>query len=233
MSSHSTIAFVFARGGSKGLPGKNVRILGDRPLIAHTIDIALKTREVSRIVVSTDDEAIAEAARNAGAEVPFTRPPELASDTAPEWKAWQHAIQWVTENWGAFSTFVSLPPTSPFRSTSDIRDCIQRLHATPEVDIVLTGTPAARSPYFNMVKLTNGLASLAAEGERINHRQAAPQLFDLTTVAYAAKPEFVLQNSHIFDGRVGMTEVPAERALDIDTQWDFEIAEFLWQKNNG
>ena len=158
------------------------------------------------------------------------RPAELASDSAPEWKAWQHAIQWVMDNWGPFATFLSLPPTSPFRSTEDIAACVQRLHTAPDVDIVLTGTPAARSPYFNMVKLDDGLASLAADGERINHRQAAPQLFDLTTVAYAAKPEFVMQSSHIFEGRVGMTEVPVERALDIDTPWDFEIAEFLWQK---
>lgn len=227
------VAFIFARGGSKGVPGKNIRNLGDKPLIAHAIETAQQTDLVESVIVSTDDGAIADVARQYGAEVPFNRPIELSTDHAPEWAAWQHAIQWFTENRGSFDTFLSLPATSPFRSTEDVSKCLETIHRNEDVDVVLTGAPASRSPYFNMVELDeNGLAHLAASGDRVAHRQLAPVLYDLTTVAYVARPEFVLRASHIFDGRVGFVEVPAERALDIDTELDFQIAEFLWQRNH-
>ena len=224
-----TVVFIFARGGSKGVPGKNIKILGDRPLIAHTIDVARATPGVDAVIVSTDDPAIADVARRYGADVPFMRPADLAGDTSSEWLAWRHAIEAVRTLYGPFELFVSLPATSPFRNVDDVRAVIDAMHADPAADIVITVTPANRSPYFNMVKLdASGYADLVIRSEgQVTRRQDAPDLYDITTVAYAARPAFVLRANGLFDGAVKTVTVAPERALDIDTPFDFRIAEAL------
>lgn len=218
-------AFVFARGGSKGIPRKNVRLVGGKPLIAHAIGVALRCPGLGRVLVSTDDEEIAAVAREYGAEVPFLRPPELAGDTSSEWLAWRHAIDWVEQHQGPFDLFVSLPATSPLRSVEDVQACIALLRNSPELDIVVTVRQAERSPYFNMVKLdAQGHARLVIEASGLTRRQDAPALYDMTTVAYVARTSFVKTQPGIFAGRVGVVEIPAERALDIDTPYDFRLA---------
>lgn len=227
------IAYVFARGGSKGVPGKNLRLLGGRPLIAFPIETALASGLFERVIVSTDSENIAEVARRYGAETPFVRPAELATDTASEWFAWQHALRETERLYGLPDMFVSLPATSPFRNTGDVRRCVDRLEAQPMVDIVITGRKAERSPWFNMVSLDDeGLARVVIQPDgQIVRRQDAPEVFDVTTVAYAAKPGFILASKGLWDGRVGLVEVPAERALDIDTPFDLFIAECIARAN--
>lgn len=222
-------AFVFARGGSKGLPRKNIKLLDGRPLIAHAIDVARACPSLDGVIVSTDDAEIAEVARSFGAEVPFLRPPALASDTASEWLAWRHAIEWVQQYRGDFDIFVSLPATSPFRAVEDVEACIAILRDDLTVDVVTTVKKAERSPYFNMVALErDGSARLAIRAEgSLTRRQDAPQLYDMTTVAYAARPDFVLKRDGLFDGHMRVVEVPPERALDIDTPFDFALAEHI------
>lgn len=224
-------AFIFARGGSKGIPGKNIKPLAGKPLIAHAIEVALQCPGLGRVTVSTDDTEIADIASVFGAEVPFMRPAELASDTASEWLAWRHAIDWVEQHQGEFDIFVSLPTTSPFRSTEDVAACIALLESDPETDVVVTVKKAERSPYFNMVKLdTSGYASLVIPPQgRVLRRQDAPAVFDMTTVAYVARTSFIKRCSGLFEGRMRAIEIPAERALDIDTPYDFKLAEFLAQ----
>lgn len=228
----SAIGFVFARGGSKGVPGKNLRPLGGRPLIAHAVQTALASRHLTRVVVSTDDPAIAEAARQAGAEVPFLRPAELAQDASPEWLAWRHAIAEIERRDGrAFDAFVSVPTTSPLRAPTDIDACIERF-GVGDCDVVVTVSPAHRSPYFNMVTLDpQGLARLVIPPEHaIATRQTAPKVYDMTTVCYVARPSFVMTANGLFEGRVAAVNVPAERALDIDTELDLTIAEALYAR---
>lgn len=220
------VAFIFARGGSKGLPRKNLLPLGGKPLIVHAIETALALSRVARVVVSTDDEEIAAVARTAGADVPFMRPAALAADDAPEWLAWQHAIRALREAGEAVDVFLSLPPTSPLRLPADIDCCLDALFGG-NADIVITVREAERSPYFNMVRRDDdGSVRLAVEG-RYHRRQDAPELFDITTVAYAADADFVLSATRIFDGRVRAVEIPRERALDIDTRFDMLTAEAL------
>jgi len=227
------VGAVFARGGSKGVPRKNLRLLAGKPLIAHAIQSALVSEIINRVIVSTDDVEIASVARQYGAEVPFMRPPELAGDESPEWLAWQHALRALSEN-GApeIEVFVSIPPTSPLRAIQDIDACVQALRES-DADIVITVKPAERSPYFNMVSLDEGgNARLVIQPEGTLHRrQDAPPVYDVTTVAYAARPDFVLGAKSIFDGKVKAVVVPAERALDIDTELDFQFAEFLLSKS--
>lgn len=223
----STYGFIFARGGSKGVPGKNIKPLGGLPLIAHSIRAAQESGRIDRIIVSTDDESIADVAREYGAEVPFMRPAELATDTASEWDAWRHAVTQV----GDFDVFVSLPCTSPLRSASDVQRCVD-VFAEGESDVVVTVRHAERHPSFNMVTMDEqGYASIAMPLEgTITRRQDAPTIFDMTTVAYVTSPQFILSENAIFQGRVRAVEIPAERAVDIDTELDFAFAEFLMER---
>ena len=143
-----TFAFIFARGGSKGLPGKNIKDLGGLPLLAHGIRLAQAMDRVERVFVSTDDDQIAAVATQFGADV-IDRPAALATDTASEWMAWQHAIEHVRALGLDFDVFLSLPATSPLRNAQDVGNCLDALQA--DIDIVITVTPSARSPYFNMI----------------------------------------------------------------------------------
>jgi CMP-N-acetylneuraminic acid synthetase len=221
-------AFVFARGGSKGLPRKNILPIAGLPLMVHGIRTAQQLDNIEGVFVSTDCNDISAVAKDAGAEV-IDRPAELASDTAPEWLAWQHAIRTVEERHGHFDIFLSLPPTAPLRKIKDIKNCLMALRT--HVDIVITMTAARRSPWFNMVSRDpSGLVTLLAGEGAISRRQDSPQCFDMATVAYAAKPQFILSAERIWDGNVVGVEVPIERALDIDTPFDFAIAQFLMEQ---
>jgi N,N'-diacetyl-8-epilegionaminate cytidylyltransferase len=224
-NSPRTIAFIFARGGSKGVPRKNVRLVDGLPLIAYSINTARQSRLVQRVIVSTDDEEIARVAQEHGAEVPFMRPAPLATDDSPEWLSWQHAVQTVGAS--SFDIFLSVPVTSPLRAVEDLDRTIGALDDS--ADVVITVSEARRNPYFNMVTLDDaGFARIVNESAGgPTRRQAAPKVFDITTVAYAVRPSFILSNSSLFAGRVKGVTVPEERALDIDTPLDLEIAEFL------
>lgn len=223
-------AFIFVRGGSKGLPRKNVRLLAGKPLLQYSVDTALAAPSIKQVFVSTEDAEIAEVACNAGAVV-IDRPPELASDTSPEWLSWRHAIEWAQSHYGAFDGFVSLPATSPLRSVEDVEAAIRK-RIDADADICISVTPASRSPYFNMVKQAEaGFVELVnmPQGE-VTRRQDAPEVFDITTVVYATTPVFVLNNYGIFTGKVTSIEIPKERAVDIDDIYDFKLAEAIVQE---
>ena len=207
-------------------------MMQNRPLIAWSIAHALAVPRIRRLIVSTDDRDIAQAALEAGAEVPFMRPSELAGDESPEWLAWRHALQWLQEDEGRLpDAMVSVPATAPLRKPVDIENCLDA-YASGDADVVVTATEAHRNPWFNMVTIgSDGAASLVnppAPGT-ITRRQDTPPVYDLTTVAYVARPQFVLSQIGIFAGRVKAVRVPPERAIDIDTLLDFRMADFLLQ----
>jgi N-acylneuraminate cytidylyltransferase len=220
-------AFIFARGGSKGLPGKNIKKLAGIPLLAHSILIARKLNDVQDVFVSTDCKEIAAVAVEYGAKV-IHRPDALATDTASEWMAWQQAIKHLHATGHQFDVFLSLPTTSPLRAVEDIKQCLKAFD--DQTDIVVTVTPSARSPYFNMVtRDEQGYSKIVLGLGEAKRRQDAPIVFDMTTVAYAARPTFILENSGLFAGRVKSVIVPRERAIDIDDALDFKIAEALYK----
>ena len=227
------IAFVFARGGSKGLPGKNVRLFGGKPLIAWSVEHALAVKRIERVIVSTDSQEIADIARAYGAEVPFIRPAELAKDDSPEWLAWRHALTFVLETSGGFpDAMVSVPATAPLRLPIDIENCLDEFEKG-DAEMVIAVTDAHRSPYFNMVKAKdNGTVEIVNPPQSIiAHRQDAPVVYDMTTVCYVAKPEFVMTKNAIFEGKVSAVHVPLARSIDIDTLFDFKFAEWLLANN--
>ncbi|MCC7446579.1 MAG: acylneuraminate cytidylyltransferase family protein [Anaerolineae bacterium] len=225
------VGFIFARGGSKGVPRKNIRLLAGKPLIAYAIETAQASQWIERVIVSTDDPEIASVARQYHADVPFMRPAGLARDDSPEWLAWQHAIQQVQASGSPFDVFVSIPTTAPLRSVADVDACVQLL-VESDADMVITVKAASRNPYFNMVTLDSaGYARLViTPGGEVARRQDAPAIYDMTTVAYAARPGFVLRAKSMFDGKLKAVQVPAERALDIDTELDLQFAEFVMQQ---
>jgi N-acylneuraminate cytidylyltransferase len=231
------VACIFARGGSKGVLRKNIRLLAGKPLIAYSIEVALECELIDEVIVSTDDPDIAEISRQYGAKTPFMRPSELAGDTSPVLHSWQHAIQMLNarRDHRKIDVFVALPPTSPLRNVDDIRTCIKTFSRN-DSDVVITVKEADRNPYFNMVSIDkDGYANLVIppnDGYRFTRRQDAPVVYDVTTVAYVACPDYIMKTEHIFRGKLKTVLIPRERALDIDTELDFKIAECLLKQRN-
>ena len=233
-SQYDAVAFIFARGGSKGLPGKNIRMFAGKPLIAWAIEHAHEAEGIGRVIVSTDSEEIAAVASQYGAEVPFMRPSYLAKDDSPEWLSWRHALEFILNDEGSLpDAMVSVPVTAPLRQPVDIERCLE-LFSMGGADVVITVTDAHRNPYFNMVTMqSNGSVGLVIPRTRsVSRRQDAPEVFDMTTVAYVADPEFVMTHESAFAGRVKAVHVPIERSIDIDVLLDFEMAEFLFTRGN-
>ena len=231
----STVAFIFARGGSKGLPGKNIKIFSGKPLIAWSIQQAKQVKAIDRVIISTDSIEIAKIAKNCGAEVPFLRPKDISEDDTPEWKAWRHALSFLLENEGKIpDIMLSIPTTAPLRRVGDIEKCLN-LYKKGDVDVIITTKDSHRSPYFNMVKDDeNGNVSLIIKPkEKLYRRQDADVVYDMATVAYVMDPQFVMRNDSIFDGRVKAVKVPLETSIDIDTMFDFKMAEFFLSQRNG
>jgi N-acylneuraminate cytidylyltransferase len=230
----NAVAFIFARGGSKGLPGKNTQMLRGKPLIAWAIECALKVPRISRVIVSTDSNEIAAIAAKYGAEVPFIRPSYLATDESPEWLAWRHGIEYLRGSFGEMpEVIVSLPATAPLRMPADINNCLDE-YEKGSSDVVITVTDAHRNPYFNMVKVdSDGSCSLVLNPpEAIERRQDVPAVYDMTTTCYVVKTEFVMSHNSIFEGKVRAVHIPIERAIDIDTKLDFRIAQTLFESTD-
>ena len=226
-----TVAYIFARGGSKGVPRKNLRTLQGESLLSRAISTARASKFINKVVVSTDDWEIAEHAKNCGAIVPFIRPDYLASDEAKEWTAWQHAAKYMigekqaNEN----TVFVSVPTTTPFKTYHHINQCIETFYDS-DFDIVLTGYESNHHPSFNMVKhRRDGAVELISPPENaVAGRQAVPyRAYNLTTICYVTSHRYVLEENRIFDKRVGLVEVDQWSALDIDTEYDLKLSEAL------
>jgi CMP-N-acetylneuraminic acid synthetase len=227
----NAVAFIFARGGSKGIPGKNIQIIGGKPLIAWSIECALAVPRISRVIVSTDSDEIADISRKYGADVPFIRPSELATDESPEWLAWRHGLKYLLDSDGEMpEVMVSIPPTAPLRNPIDLNNCLDE-YENNLADVVITVTDSHRNPYFNMVKINpDGACGLAISPlESIERRQDAPIVYDMTTVCYVVKSEFIMSKNSIFEGKVRAVHIPIERAIDIDSKLDFRIAQALFE----
>jgi len=226
------IALICARSGSKGVPNKNIKLLAGKPLIVRSINQIKELKEINRVIVSTDSEEIANIAINAGAEVPFMRPKKLSEDDTPEWLVWRHALESINKIDSSYpDILIIVPVTAPLRTVDDLKNCLIE-YQKGNADIIITATDSHRSPYFNMVKIDKeGMANLViSPGETITRRQDTPHVYDMTTVAYVTTPKFVLENDSIFSGKVRHVHIPIERALDIDTSFDFKIAELLLSK---
>ena len=224
-------AWIFARGGSKGLPGKNIRPLLGKPLIAYAIETAQKSRFIKNVFVSTDSPDIAAVAEQYGAIVPFLRPDALASDTANERMAWRHAIEWMRsqDQFAPMDIMVSLPTTAPLRTPEEVDEAIE-LYLKGEADTVIAVSKSARHPAFNMVYVDENKYAkiiLSQYEEWVPNRQAYPVAYDITTAVYVTGCDFVMSTDSYLKGRVQAIEIPEDHGVDIDTLLDFQQAELL------
>lgn len=223
------IGLICARGGSKRLLRKNLRCLAGKPLVAWAIEIARACVSLDRVIVSTDDNEIAAVACDYGGEVPFMRPEELARDDCPEWRVWQHAVRALESLDARPDVVVSIPPTTPFRTAEDVEACLAALFkegADGSCGVIRTRI----NPFFDMVVLDGPWVRKFSPSSRVvYHPKDAPEVFSFTA-PYAVRSDFVLRASDLFDGKMCATLVPEERALDIDTEQDLAIAEFILER---
>jgi CMP-N,N'-diacetyllegionaminic acid synthase len=227
------LAIIPARGGSKGIPGKNFRPFAGLPLIAHTILFARLCPEIHRCIVSTDSPEIAAVAKEYGAEVPFIRPPELAQDDTPMWPVLRHALTQVEQQTHtSYSLLVLLDPTSPAREPSDITGAMQFLGQSPDADGIVGVSQPDFNPIWHCVVEREGwMADLIEDGSKFDRRQQVPAVYRINGSLYIWRTEFVRtqENSWRQSGRHLMYETPEARAMSIDTLQEFQRAELLVQ----
>lgn len=225
-----TLGTICARGGSRGVPGKNIRNLSGHPLIAYTIATALRCSFLDRLIVSTDSEDIAAVSRRYGAEVPFLRPAELASDASAKLPAIQHAVREIESRGVTVDLIVDLEPTAPLRTVADVLAC-WRLVQDPETDIAFTVTPADKNPYFNLIEIVEGYAQLSkAPWRSVVRRQDAPAAYGINGAVYAYHRDYLFKDGRVIGPRSRAVVMPIERGRDVDTLIDFAFIEFLVEK---
>lgn len=230
------ICTICARGGSKGVPGKNVRVIAGKPLIAHSVEHALATGLFDEVAVSSDSSEILDAAMSAGATLLIRRPDQLATDGAAKVPVIQHALLAAEEVSGKhFDILVDLDATSPLRIPADIKGSVDRLLET-DAQNVLSVMPSRRSPYFNLLELdVNGYARLSKPPiSPVVSRQSSPRCFDINGSIYVWHREALLaSHTGVILDRTYIYEMPEERSIDIDTPLDFAFVEFLFSRRNS
>ena len=225
------LAVITARGGSKGIPGKNIKPLGGHPLIAWTIKAAAGSKYLDNFLVSTDDEKIAEVSRQYGAPVPFMRPAELATDSAKSIPVVQHAINWFKENKKKeFDCVMLLQPTSPFRKVEDIDKSIEKMIETGADSVM--GMKKLVDFSLAKLKILDGdkiLPLIEDEGRESKTRSELKDLYKRNCAIYLTRTDLIMQGD-LFGKDSRAYLMPEDRSIDINTLTDFELAEFLTEK---
>lgn len=230
------LGVITARGGSRGIAGKNIKVLGNKPLIAYTIEATKKSKLLSRTIVSTDDAEIAGVCREYEAEVPFMRPQELAQDDTPHVPVMQHAIDFMEKRDGiTFDYAVIFQPTSPFRTVDDIDGTIEKLIETGADSAVAICEWTDTNP-FKAKRLEGDRVLPYFEAETSTQRQDLPRMYKRSGAVYAIKRDTIMEGTlpHDLYGRTTVGyEVPVERSIDIDTPLDWVKAEYMLRDLNN
>ncbi len=232
------LCVIGARGGSQGLPGKNIRLLLGKPLIVWSIEQALATPEISRVVVSTDSDQIAEVAKKAGAEVPFIRPDSLSGPQVGKFQVWQHAYRTCEEIYKeSYECMVDLDCTSPLRDSADISGAINKFRSGKDrnIDAVFSVCKARKNPYFNMVEKDQSGAMKMSKSlnDTVLCRQNAPDVYEHVASIYVLSGDYLLKASHLLDGYTEGYDIGEEKSLDVDSELDFTLVECLMKKKYG
>jgi len=224
------IALIPARGGSKGLPKKNIKVLAGKPLIAWSIGQALACRYIDRVVVSTDSPEIASAARRYRAEVPFMRPKILAADKAKSIDVILHALDFYAAKKNIFDIVVLLQPTSPLRNSGDIAKAIEAMF-TKKAKAIISVCRELHSPLWSVaLSADKKLGSFLGKGAEKQNRQSLPVFYRINGAVYVADTDYLKQNKSFLGNSTYAYEMTPERSIDIDSELDFKIAEFLKNK---
>lgn len=222
---------ICARAGSKGVANKNLRLINSKPLIVYSIEQAQATNLFDQIVISSDSEEIRNVALASGATLVVERPIEMASDTAPKLPAIRHCVESVEKKFGQFDVVIDLDATAPLRHPEDIIGALELLKST-NADNVITGTLAHRSPYFNLVETNEqGIVHLSKKPQdAVNRRQDSPKCYDMNASIYVWRRAALFENEGLFAANTRLFEMPRERSIDIDSQADFEVVEWMMTK---
>ncbi len=213
-----------ARGGSKGIPGKNIKPLGGKPLIAYSVEVAQQLAPDCDICVSTDDQAIAHVVRQMGLEVPFMRPDYLATDHCGTYEVLLHAVQFYKNLGRNYDTLVLLQPTSPLRTALDVRRCLEAY--SPDVDMVVTVVEAASNPYYNCYETdAEGFLHISKGDGSYVRRQDAPKAWEYNGAVYVINIDRLKQMPLSRFPRRRMVEMERSRSIDLDTPLDWLVAE--------
>lgn len=228
---HRVLGLILARGGSKGLPRKNVRMLGGKPLVAWPITAATASRCIDRTIVSTDDEEIAAASRSAGADVPFMRPAELASDTASSMDAVRHVLTTLAEMKDVYDYVVLLEPTSPLTEPADVDEALERLHAARAHADSIVGIAQleASHPEYSIRMRADGVIQpyAAPAFSALKRRQDIDELYYLEGSLYISDVQVFLQKGSFYHERTMGYRVPRWKAFEVDNLVDFICIEAL------
>lgn len=225
----TVLAVIAARGGSKGLPRKNILPLAGKPLIAWSIECASQSKYIDRCIISTDDQEIANVAKEWGGDVPFLRPAELARDDTPGILPVMHAV----ENIGGYDLVVLLQPTSPLRTPSDIDGCLKTM-TDANAPACVSVTPAEQSPFWMYMITEKGTLKPVLDGaDRDVPRQRLPDVYVLNGAVYAAEIEWLKETRSFLTGETAAYVMPRERSVDIDTLDDFRMAEMMMTRRFG
>lgn len=227
------LALIPARGGSKGIPRKNVKLLAGKPLISWTINTALQSPSLAAVLVSTDDGEIAAVSRQYGAEVPFLRPAEFASDTATSLSVALHALDWLAQHQELQPEFVLLlQPTSPLRTADDIEKAIA-LQREKDAEAIVSLAPVVHPPHWlRCLGPSDELLPWLTEGSPVRRQEARP-LYQLNGAIYLVKTSILLKAKTFFPEKTFGFVMPEERSLDIDTPWGFHLADLVLQNRHG
>lgn len=234
----TTLCVISARGGSRGLPGKNIRPLLGKPMIAWSIEQALATPGIDRVVVSTDSDEIAKIAREAGAETPFIRPDYLSNSEAGKFDVFKHALASCEKHYGEeYEFYLDLDCTSPLRDVSDISACIDHFRDLREtgVDGVFSICIARKNPYFNLLETddTGALKISKKLPSTVVRRQDAPSVYEHVASIYVLSPEYIRSASYLLDGHTEGYDIGSEKSLDVDSDFDFLLIEYLMKRKLG
>ena len=225
---HRIIAIIPARSGSKGLPDKNIRILNGKPLIAYSIIQAQEAGIFDEIFLSTDSQEYANIAMQYGANVPFLRSDELASDSASTWDCVKEALEQYHTIGKEYDIVVVLQPTSPLRTARDIINAIKKMVRT-NADSVVSVCEADHSPlWYNTLPENQSLKGFVRPEIMSKTRQELPTFFRINGAIYAVSTSYFLRRQNIYDGNSFAYIMPKERSIDIDTLFDFSLAEYLF-----
>lgn len=226
---------ILARGGSKGVKNKNIRLINGIPLIAYSIKQAQQSNLFSTITVSSDSDDILNIAKFYKADILIKRPKEYAEDNSPKIPAIKHAVLETEKTLNThFDVIIDLDPTSPLRNIDDIKNAYYML-VNESASNIITACPSRRSPYFNMVKIDeNNIASLPMKLDKnITRRQDAPKIYDMNASIYVWQKNHLLNCDSLWYEKTMLYIMPEERSLDIDTELDFEIVDFLLKKKEN
>lgn len=216
-----------ARGGSKGVPGKNIKPLAGIPLITYSIRHALEVAPKEDVIVSTDTKEIAGIASEAGAQIPFIRPAELSTDTAGSREVMLHAVDFMNAKGNAYDTIILLQPTSPLRDPNDIRRALELFHDS-DADMVVSVSEASSNPYYNAFETdSKGYLHISKGDGNFTRRQDAPKVWEFNGAIYVIRVSSLRESVISRFKKILPLPIDPKTAVDIDTELDFLIASHL------